>query len=326
MKDEEIRPQLLIKKQSKLIEKDAQILLKRKHLFKNIDCPACGLKNKKFFFKKRGFVYNICKNCNTYFISPRPSNELLKNFYQNSKNMKFWAEKIFPKTRKTRIKKIFKPRADFLVKKFKNFFKKKNKFNYLEIGAGDGSFANEIRKKNFFASMSLIEPNKECAKICKRLKFNLTNDIFENSEKKLQKFDCIAFFEVIEHINYPLNFLKKCHLILKKKGMIFLSCPNGEGFDVSLMGKDSNVIDHEHLTYFNINSIKKILRRSGFKIVELSTPGKLDVDIVFNYLKKKKNFTINWISKLDERAKKQLQKTIQENKISSHMLVIAQKI
>jgi SAM-dependent methyltransferase len=203
--------------------------------------------------------------------------------------------------------------------------------SYLEIGAGDGSLAREIRKKNFFQDIVLIEPNPYCAKICLKNNFSVIQDTFENALKKIKKFHCIAFFEVLEHIFSSYKFLKKCHSLLNKDGLVFFSCPNGEGFDVSLMQEYSNVIDHEHLNYFNISSINVLLKKCGFESIYIETPGSLDIDLIKqSYFSskiedKKYLHRINWIKNIDEYFQNEFQDFIKKNKISSHMLVIARK-
>tara|TARA_B100001250_G_C19690090_1_gene739902 strand:- start:331 stop:1122 length:792 start_codon:yes stop_codon:yes gene_type:complete len=262
-------------------------------------------------------------------MSPRPTEKILDMHYTNSLNMKYWSDKIFPISRSKRIKYIYKPRANFLIKSLKKFKKKNKSLSYLEIGAADATFAIEVRKFNYFKNYLLVEPNPGLAKQSKSSKFNVFNGMFEDLNTP-NKFDCISTFEVIEHIYSPLNFLKKCNRKLKKKGIIFFSCPNGNGFDVSLMQEESNVIDHEHLNYFNTKSIELLLRRSGFKPLSITTPGKLDLELVKNFINNKKiknkfEHSIKWISFLNDKDSKLMQKIIQRNNISSHMFVIAEK-
>ena len=213
----------------------------------------------------------------------------------------------------------------------KKYIKQKNN-TLLEIGAGDGGFAYSIKKKNFFSDIILIEPNPECVKICRKMNFTVLQESFENSAKKINNIDCVVFFEVLEHIYSPLDFLIKVKKILKSKGKIFFSCPNGEGFDVSLMQERSNTIDHEHLNYFNFTSIKILLKKIGFKILSIETPGKLDLDLIYHSYSNNKIddlkycHRINWVKGLNLESRNNLQNFIQKNFISSHMLVLAEKI
>lgn len=120
--------------------------------------------------------------------------------------------------------------------------------------------------------------------------------------------------------------------MLKKSGLVIFSCPNGQGFDVAMMQDYSNTIDHEHLNYFNTDSITHLLKRTGFAAYQISTPGKLDVELVKNFTLKKKNINelinhrISWIKKTKQQELQILQKWIARNKLSSHMFVVAKKI
>jgi len=331
MKDKDIRPKYLMSKQKKLCELDALNLIKLKREFIKINCPACGCSKNSFFLKKNNFIYKICKKCQTFFMSPRPNNETLLNYYDISKNMNYWAKYIFPISQKKRIKYIFKPRARLIKKIILKQYKKK--ITFLEIGAGDGTLAAELKKMNIFTTMKLIEPNANLAQSIKKKKIDVENTTYEKylETKTLKKYDCIAFFEVIEHINDPFFFLKNVKQMLKKKGLVIFSCPNGQGFDVAMMQDNSNTIDHEHLNYFNTDSISHLLKRTGFATYEILTPGKLDAELVKNFSLQKKNINelfnhrLNWIKKINKKELQILQKWIVKNKLSSHMFVVAKK-
>ena len=91
------------------------------------------------------------------------------------------------------------------------------------------------------------------------------------------------------------------------------------------MGKKSEAVDHEHLNYFNPQSIKKLARRAGYTLVDVITPGVLDVDILFNKYKSNIFKTNNNFLKQifnDENKIKSLQKFLIKNKLSSNMWVV----
>ena len=59
--------------------------------------------------------------------------------------------------------------------------------------------------------------------------------------------------------------------------------PNLEGLELlTIYDKSINLAGPDHLNYFNTESIKALLKRVGFKFIEISTTGKLDADIVRN--------------------------------------------
>lgn len=51
-----------------------------------------------------------------------------------------------------------------------------------------------------------------------------------------------------------------------------------------VLGSDStNILAPVHLNYFDPGSLTAVLERVGFTSIDITTPGKLDVDIVRNY-------------------------------------------
>ena len=61
-----------------------------------------------------------------------------------------------------------------------------------------------------------------------------------------------------------------------------LTCPNGQGFDVETLGPISDTVDHEHLNYFNPESLTKLLTNLKMEVLEVFTPGVLDAELVRN--------------------------------------------
>ena len=92
--------------------------------------------------------------------------------------------------------------------------------------------------------------------------------------------------------------------------------------------KKSDAIDHEHLNYFNPKSVEFLAKRAGFKVMDVITPGVLDVDILMNRYRsnalKTKNYFLTQVFE-DEKKIKNLQKFLIQNKLSSNMWVVLKK-
>ena len=142
------------------------------------------------------------------------------------------------------------------------------------------------------------------------------------------KFDVLTNFEVIEHLGDPLGFLQKSANLLVDGGIIMISCPNGEGFDFSILGKECNSVDHEHLNYFNPDSIEILLNRAGFEVLEVTTPGELDVDLVTTKINELAfEFGLSpWLLKLIKTYPNKLQNLLKDTKLSSSLWVVARKV
>ena len=327
--ENDIRPLEFEKDKLKAIDIDREYLLNRKDEFVNYFCPACESTNGVFYFAKTGIDYCQCPQCKTVFVNPRPSQKVLHDFYSQSKVYDYWNKFIFPASEETRREKIFRPRAEKVIGFCKKYKVDTNIF--LEVGAGFGTFCQEVKHANVFTRVIALEPSPGLAESCRKRNLEVMETPIEALQLPENTVDVISSFEVLEHLFSPKAFLLDCKKYLKKGGLIVLTCPNFMGFDIMNLRELSDSVDHEHLNYFNPASLSLLLEKAGFKVLEVETPGKLDVDIVRNkVLTGVLDISVNpflkhiLIDKWEELGEK-FQNFLSENKLSSHLWVVAQK-
>lgn len=325
-KVEDIRPDVLLKKQKQYIDEDITFLQSKKQKFVRVNCPACDTENVDVELVKNDFEYCECKKCGMLYMNPRPTCDILAEFYPNSPNYKFFNDYIFPASIETRREKIFIPRVQKIINLCRKYNIDTNKI--LEIGTGSGLFCEEMAKTAVFKDIVGVEASNSLAETCGEMGFRIYNGILENLEIN-ETFDVIVSFEVLEHIFNPKDLLLKSNQLLNKNGIIMLTFPNYNGFEIEILREKSVAIDHEHLNYFNENSISLILESAGFKLLAAETPGQLDVDLVkteiLNGGFKTNRFIENICVNENPELGANFQKFLIENKLSSNMLVIAQK-
>lgn len=325
MKEEEIRKRDVFNKYLALVEKDVKDFFNFSS-FEKVYCPACQSDDLTLEFKKLGFSYTMCGRCFTFFVNPRPPYAVLKKFYSCSPSTNFWVNEFFKPVEEARREKIFRPRAEYICE----FMGKPSGKVIGDIGAGFGLFLEEMRKiipENTFVA---IEPSVEMVALCKEKKLDTLGLCLEDIEENICSFDILTAFELTEHLYDPAKFFKKVFDLLKPGGYTVLTTLNGRGFDILILGdKSKSVSPPHHLNFFNPVSISILLERIGFEIVEITTPGKLDWDIVEGMIKNEGyNAGAFWGSLAKEsgnECKEELQAWIAKNNLSSHMRVIAKK-
>lgn len=331
MKEKNIRPNHLIMKSAKLHNQDVKSLLRNKNKFVKIPCPACESRNYQIVFKKNNFVFVKCRKCETVFINPMPTFEMLKEFYASSKSIKYWNDKIFLASENVRRSQIFAPRA-------KRIFELCRKHNVstgvlFDIGAGFGTFCEEIKKMNLFGKVIAVEPAHSLAETCRHKGLDVIEKSIEEMDNISNKANVITNFELIEHLYWPKDFLLNCAKMLSRKGVLILTTPNIKGFDLLILGKLSNNIGGpNHLNYFHPESLNYLLRQCGFKTIETQTPGELDVELVRKkILSNELNISNNPFLKQVlieqwENVGGSFQRFLAENLLSSHLWIVAQKV
>ena len=312
--------------QRKYIEEDINFLQSKSSGFVNVDCPACGTKNEDIQMIKNGFKYCECKKCGMLYMNPRPTTDILSEFYPNSPNYKYFNDCIFPASIDVRRNKIFIPRVEKVLELCKKFNVETDKI--LEIGTGFGLFCEEMAKKKIFKDIVGVEASNSLAETCGEKGFRIYNGILEELQIN-ETFDVIVSFEVLEHIFDPKEFLKRSNELLNKNGILMLTFPNYNGFEIGALGKVSSSIDHEHLNYFNEKSISTLLEDTGFSVLSIETPGQLDVDLVRKEILENgfnaDSFVQDICVNKHETLSQKFQNFLIENKLSSNMMVIALK-
>ncbi len=330
LKENDIRPNQFVEGQQKYIISDRERLLKFKKNFIYVPCPACESDQYFSLFEKNGINYVSCSKCETFYINPRPTPEILEFCYANSEVYAYWNKYIFPHSEKSRREQIFRPRAKKIAELCTNLGISKG--TLVEVGAGFGIFCEEIKRLGIFDRVIAVEPTSDLAKTCQEKGIEIINNPIEKVNFENQSIDVIVSYEVIEHLFSPQNFIKKCAEFLKPGGILVLTCPNGKGFEILALQEKADTIDHEHLNYFNTSSIAILVEHLGFEIIELSTPGVLDADIVRNKIMNgtldissdhflQFIFTENW-----EKIGQNFQFFLSNNKMSTHMMIIARKL
>jgi SAM-dependent methyltransferase len=326
MKEEEIRKREVFNKYLELVGKDVRDFFDFKS-FVEISCPACGSDDFIHEFEKLGFKYVSCRICSILFVNPRPPFNTLKEFYSRSPSTSFWINEFFKPVAEVRREKIFKPRAEYVSEILNG-----NKSCVIgDIGAGFGLFLEELRKvlpdNNYIA----IEPSVEMADICRKKGLEVKNMCLEDISGMEERFDLLTSFELLEHLFDPVSFLKKTYSLLLPEGHLLLTTLNGKGFDILLLWERSkSIVPPHHLNFFNPTSIRCLLERLGFEVLEISTPGKLDWDIVDGMIKNEGIDLGRFWNVLSNEGSVEckigLQEWISENNLSSHMKVLAKKL
>jgi SAM-dependent methyltransferase len=325
MKEDDIRKREVFNKYLALVEEDVRNIFDSK-TFITVDCPACGSSDFKFEFKKMGFQYKSCEACHTVFVNPRPHFDDLKKLYTASKSTTYWVNEFFKPLAGVRQEKIFRPRAKYIS----DICKGGKGWVVGDIGAGLGLFLEELRALWPEGRFIAIEPSIEAIDICMKKNLEVKCMPLEEVTGCDGHFNLLTAFELLDHLLDPYEFLVKTCSLLKPGGYFYSTVVNGLGFDTMLLWEKSKMFSPPlHLNIFNPRAVSTLFKKAGFEIVEISTPGNLDWDIVEGMIMeegvKVGRFWDRLAHEASEEAKKGLQNWIARNNLSSHMRVIARK-
>lgn len=250
-------------------------------------CLVCGSADIPPYAVKDNFRFSQCRSCRMVFINPRPTEEQLQWYYSSAESPKY-ATKILRDTVDHRTV-IYRDRAEKIMQRVKEFQSVKK---VLEIGCGPGAFLKVFREMlgcDSPVECMGIDMDPYAVELAGNLGIKVERDSGEEySRKHAAATDLLLSFETLEHTPNPLSFARSMKRLIRKGGSIYLTLPNFWGFDFLELGTTyQNFFGPSHLNYFNPDSIVLLLKRAGFKNVNVYSDGVLDVDIVRKYVEKK---------------------------------------
>jgi SAM-dependent methyltransferase len=232
-------------------------------------CPICQIEVDAILVEECEFGYKMlrCPDCHLEFAHPLkgPGKEGYEQWYKGEtteiKGERFsvdYASRLqSPNRRRLRDYHL---KALCLASVLLSFSSK-----VLDVGCAEGSFIKALEEIGF--DVYGCDIAEEPIGFAKRI-YNLRNVLassVENLPSHWQNFELITAFEVLEHLETPLEFLRSIFTILKPGGFLILSVPNYNYHSKKrIRGGAKWDAPPEHLTRWPEETLKCALLKVGF--------------------------------------------------------------
>jgi len=127
--------------------------------------------------------------------------------------------------------------------------KKRGNLTFVEFGAGSGLTLRGIKKKFPSSNIYGFDIHPPC-NVRRVIKTDLNQFYFFEYKEILKKADYFLLLDVLEHLNDPMNFLKRLTKYTKKNAVIIISCPNFSSLRM-LFAWYRGILPKEHHGYFD---------------------------------------------------------------------------
>ena len=131
----------------------------------------------------------------------------------------------------------------------------------MDIGCNDGSQLDVFKSNNF--KTYGVDPAKNIFEISSK-KHNVICDFFNKKvvAKINKKFDFIISQNSFAHNPKPIEFLKNVKELMHEKSLLIIQTSQAD----MCKNLEFDTIYHEHINFFNINSMNVLLHRSKLKL------------------------------------------------------------
>ncbi|MGE4297181.1 MAG: class I SAM-dependent methyltransferase [Desulfovibrionaceae bacterium] len=271
----DIHEKEFVEKVHALLDEDMKRLVAMKDDFVFSSCPGCLSHEATPAYELSGLQAHRCAKCSLVYINPRPTVQVMHAFFEQSEGFITWFNQMPEKLRAKRAEMIYRKRFDTITGLREQYGIAGDVV--LEVGGGDGSLSTMLADSALFEKIFVLEP----------LPLEIPSPSVEVVRATVEEAalpgnagSLAIAFEVLEHLLEPRVFFDKMHSFLKPGGCLYLTTPNYDGFEIGVLKTQSTSIGYDHLNIFNPRSLQAILDAFGFDAVALTTPGRLDLQMI----------------------------------------------
>jgi hypothetical protein len=186
----------------------------------------------------------------------------------------------------------------------------------LEIATPPSDFTDLLLESGVFAHVLTID----------EMQLTEGNPLPSGFDKDT-KAEVAVLLETLDRVPDPLGLLMDLSRHLVPGSLVFVTSQVSSGFDISVLGlRDLYLYPPDRTNCFSLAELQRLITRAGFALVEISTPGVLDVEVVRAHLKHDPSLPLSrferHILSSDDEVRQSFQRFLQENRSSSFARIV----
>ncbi len=234
----------------------------------NSSCIYCDSKKSTLLFVKNMFKVVSCNNCGLQYVANPPDEKGVSDIYTEEyftgDSSKFGYIDYLEEEKYNKINQ------EKIINNIEKFVKGGR---VLDVGCASGGF---LKLLNETWDKYGIDVSSYISKFAKELlDCKIIEGEFINTSFMYESFDVITFLDSLDHMKNPIVSLEKAFHLLKKDGLIVITCGDTNSLFAKIMGRRWYLyIPPTHLFFFSRDTLERILSDLGFEVAKVEYPGK----------------------------------------------------
>jgi hypothetical protein len=294
-----------------------------------INWPTCEILQEKSAFERDGFAYVESLTCGSLYASYRPNEDEIWSWYRESISSQFWRDELLSLSKQSRQEKINEPRSDWITDGIAEY--KPSAASLLDISTNGREFINLVASKNTGLKRIVM------AGMTADLEGDATPmiDVEPTKMADLSKHglvDVIVAIDILDRVADVSLLIGALEETLAPGGIGFITSPVSSGFEVQTLWDESTTIQPpDKLNIPSVKGLQLLFPAPNWEILELSTPGMFDVELVRraiaeNPKKSWPRIVRSLVDETDANGKMALVELLQSQRLSSFARLVIKRI
>ena len=235
-------------------------------------CKICNGKNVRYLCAKGPARYHVCQDCGLILQYPPPGIREMQQYADTEYEAGLYRDYLNARSIK--------------IPHFESRFKAMEPYisggRLLDIGCSCGYFMEVAAKRGFEVTGLEFSPTAIAA-ASPGIRAQIRQGTIDDADLAWQdSFNVITAFDLIEHIDQPIAFLRKAVAFLRPGGIIAVSTPDAEHFLRYAMRSSWPMLQPmQHLSIFSKKALRQAFETLGLRLLTMEPAYKT---ITFTYL------------------------------------------
>lgn len=261
-----------------------------------------------------GLSYGRCPTTGGWFLMQQPSPESWRRVLHDVSRFRRSPEGFHAGLAQSRADHVYAPKLEWISETLR--LQRLHRPLMLEAMTEHSHFTTLLRDSGFCSEVVPIE------------EMDLAQGIGK-ARRCPEGIQAAVLLESLDRVPHPQQLLRHVAGWLQDGGLLFVTALVASGFDVAVLGLNNLYLyPPDRMNCFSLDGLLRLLKQSGFELVEVSTPGALDVQIVQAHRQRDPTLPLSTFERqlLDVHGEGQAVQTfLQQSRLSSFARIVASK-
>jgi SAM-dependent methyltransferase len=229
-----------------------------------IPCPLCGGYSYSRLFVKRGYTIVRCEECELVYANPQVDERLTHEQYRDGGSSDLWVDVLAS----PRQLELDREKFSEILDELESY---RGRGRLLDVGCSIGLFLRLAAERGWEGVGTEIG-HRALAHARERFGVRVVDRPLADAGFEPTSFDVVTLNAVLEHMHEPRRTLHEVAGLLEPGGAVYLIVPNVESLACRVLHHRAATFDgRNHLTYFSRRTLRDMLEREGFEVVDMHT-------------------------------------------------------